>query len=96
MSTKTQALRNVFQTIPAESKATARAIDRDDVRKAIRLAREAKRRVRVYSSAGFVPNAYRYRCQIQFVEVDVPTGRVFTGWTGAQRPRGAGALVVVQ
>lgn len=96
MSTNTKALRALFQSIPAASKKTARAIDKDDVRKAIRLARDAKKRVRVYSSDGFVPNSYRYRCMIQYVEVDVATKRCFTGWTGAQRPRGAGALVVVQ
>lgn len=96
MSTKTAALRALFAQIPASSLKTRRAIDRDDIRTAIRSAKQAKRRVRVYSSAGFVPNSYRGRCEIQYVEVDVASGRCFTGWTGAQRPRGNGSLVVVQ
>lgn len=79
---------------------TARACDWSRVRIALRAASKAKRRVRVYSGAGFVPNSYRWRCQIQYVELTVaPGGRitsVYTGWTGAQRANGAGSLIVVQ
>ena len=99
MSTQTQALRALFAQVPANSTATARAIDRDDIRLALRKAREAKRRVRVYSDAGFVPNSYRWTCKIQYVEVvKTPDGQVraFTGWTGAQRSNASGARVVVQ
>lgn len=98
MSTASKTLRALFASIPAKSTKTARAIDREDIRIAIRKAREAKRRVRVYSDEGFVPNSYRYTCRIQYVEgVKTPAGWTFTtGWTGAQRPRANGALLVVQ
>lgn len=78
---------------------TARACDWSRVRIALRAASQAKRRVRVYSGAGFVPNSYRWRCQIQYVELTVAGGRitsVYTGWTGAQRANAAGSLIVVQ
>jgi hypothetical protein len=99
MTTLTQQLRAVRQQVGAPSKSTARSCDWDDVRAALREARAAKRRVRVYSAAGFVPHSYRYRCQIQFVEVTkAADGRltVRSGWTGAQRSRGQGSLIVVQ
>ena len=98
MSTASKALRSLFSAVPAKSTKTARAIDRDDVRIAIRKAAEAKKRVRVYSSAGFVPNSYRYTCRIQYVEgIKTEDGwRFSTGWTGAQRANAAGQLVVVQ
>lgn len=59
---------------------------------------QVTRRIRAYSPQGFVPNSYRYRCQIQYVEgVAVEGGwRVTLGWTGAQRSRGQGALIVIQ
>lgn len=83
--------------VPVQS--TARAIDWSRVRVAIRAAAHAKRRVRVYSGAGFVPNSYRYRCRIQFVELTLQDGkitRIGTSWTGAQRSGARGSLVVVQ
>jgi len=98
MTTLTKQLRAIRNQVGAPSKSTARSCDWDDVRAALREARDAKRRVRVYSAAGFVPNSYKYRCQIQFVEVVKADGRltVSTGWTGAQRARGQGSLIVVQ
>ena len=99
MTTLTKQLRAIRAKVGAPSKATARSCDWDDVRAALREARDAKRRVRVYSAAGFVPNSYKYRCQIQFVEITkAADGKlsVATGWTGAQRARGQGNLIVVQ
>ena len=99
MTTLTRTLRAVrAQLAPIQS--TRRGCDWSRVRIALRTAAtnpDAKR-VRVYSGAGFVPNSYKWRCQIQYVEVQrTPEGlRVSTGWTGAQRSRGAGSLVVVQ
>jgi hypothetical protein len=69
------------------------------VRVALRAAANAKKRVRVYAGSGFVPNSYKWRCQIQYVEVLLTDGKatsIYANWTGAQRPRGQGSLVVVQ
>lgn len=82
-----------------QTSSTARACDWSRVRVALRAVPQAKRRVRVYAGAGFVPNSYKWRCRIQYVEVVVQDGRatlITTAWTGAQRPRGQGSLVVVQ
>lgn len=77
---------------------TARAIDGDEVAELVAALPAAKRRVRVYSSWGFVPNSYRSRCQIQYIEADLVDGvwRITTGWTGAQRSGGSATRVVVQ
>lgn len=77
---------------------TKRAIGADEVREAFAALPQAKKRIRVYSSQGFVPNSYRNKCLIQYVEANLVDGewRWSTGWTGAQRSRAAGALVVVQ
>lgn len=92
-------LRAIRAELPVESLRTERACDWSRVRVALRAAAQAKRRVRVYAGAGFVPNSYRWKCQIQYVEVRLESGRVTdirTGWTGAQRSGAAGSLVVVQ
>lgn len=92
-------LRAIRATLPSESLRTRRACDWSRVRVALRESSKAKKRVRVYAGAGFVPNSYKYRCEIQFIELRVNNGRVVdigTGWTGAQRSRGAGSLIVVQ
>lgn len=82
-----------------EGLATRRSVDADEVVQAYQALDKAKRRVRVYSAAGFVPNSYRYRCDIQWVEVaKTETGdwdwRL--GWGNAQRSNGRAAKVVVQ
>jgi len=78
---------------------TKRAIDESNVRHAQKLLRRAKHTVRVYSDMGFVPNAYRSRCEIQYVEAvkDAETGKWqwYVGWTGAQRKRGYGPLATI-
>lgn len=91
-------LRAIRSGLQATS-STARACDWSRVRVALRAVPQAKRRVRVYAGAGFVPNSYKWRCLIQYVEVTIKDGRpvsILTSWTGAQRPRGQGSLVVVQ
>lgn len=91
-------LRAIRSGLQATS-STARACDWSRVRVALRAVPQAKRRVRVYAGAGFVPNSYKWRCLIQYVEVTIKDGRVISiiaAWTGAQRPRGQGSLVVVQ
>jgi hypothetical protein len=79
---------------------TRRACDREDVEECIAATANAKRRVRVYSKQGFVPNSYRHECRIQYIEAtrDPQSGdwKFSVGWTGAQRKQGAGTRVVVQ
>ncbi len=77
---------------------TKRAIGADEVREAFAALPQAQKRIRVYSAQGFVPNSYRNKCMIQYVEAELIDGewRWQIGWTGAQRSRGAGSLVVVQ
>ena len=77
---------------------TKRAIGADEVREAFAAMPHAKKRIRVYSSQGFVPGKYRHKCMIQYVEANLVDGewQWATGWTGAQRSRGVGTLVVVQ
>jgi hypothetical protein len=78
---------------------TSRACDWSRVRVALRAAAGAKKRVRVYAGSGFVPNSYKWKCQIQYIEVLLTDGKatsIYANWTGAQRPRGQGSLVVVQ
>jgi len=91
-------LRAIRSRLQATS-STARACDWSRVRVALRAVPQAKRRVRVYAGSGFVPNSYKWKCLIQYVEATIKDGRVVsitTAWTGAQRPRGQGSLVVVQ
>jgi len=81
---------------------TRRAIDADEVKQALKALPEAKNRVRVYSSWGFVANSYKYRSEIQYVEavkVTVDGEDLWewsTGWGRAQRSFGKAATVVVQ
>lgn len=99
MSTASNTLRALFKQIPVKSLSTKRAVDKDCIRTAIREARNAKSRVRVYSKDGFVPNSYKYGCQIQYVEVRKIEGdqlAVSLGWCNAQRRGGSASLVVVQ
>jgi hypothetical protein len=91
-----QTLRAIRASLGPTSK-TARTITWDRVRIAIRASKRAKKRVRVYSSDGFVPNSYKWRCGIQYCEVRRDEGKLIvrTGWSSAQRSHGAGSLVVV-
>ena len=92
-------LRAIRASLPDKVLRTRRGLDWNRVRVALRCAPQAKKRVRVYSGAGFVPNSYRGRCEIQYVEVTLADGQITdirTGWTGAQRANGAASLIVVQ
>lgn len=78
---------------------TRRSLTSTDIAEFERIRAERPcRTVRVYSSAGFVPRSYRWRCDIEFIEYRdcYPEGRVTRGWTQAQRSYGAGDLVVVR
>lgn len=79
---------------------TKRAVDADEVRAALAKLPEAKSRVRVYSSWGFVPNSYRYNVGIQFVEANYDADNEVwvwsVSWGRAQRSNGKGELVVVK
>jgi hypothetical protein len=79
-------------------KSTYRAVGIEEIERAAALINEAEERVRVYSNAGFVPNAYRYRCDIEYVEAlrgtDGWTFRI--GSTSAKRSGGSAAREVVR
>ncbi len=98
MTAITNIIRKLRPALGKPGLATKRACDVRDILIAMRETQNAKRRVRVYSDAGFVPNSYKYRCQIQYVEATKEeSGWQFSvGWTGAQRSRGNGSLLVVQ
>lgn len=99
MTTLSKQLRTIKKHLPEKSISTARACDWDDVRLVLQNLKKAKRRIRAYSDDGFVPNSYRWKCSIQYIEATKnPDGswRIYSGWTGAQRPRGQGNLFVVQ
>jgi hypothetical protein len=94
------AMRGSLRQIRAKlrrTRKTARTISWDDVRSAIRASKNAKTRVRVYSPDGFVPNSYKWRCDIQYCEVRRVDGKleVITGWSSAKRTHAAGNLFVV-
>lgn len=77
---------------------TRRAVGEKEVRTAYSNLKRAKKRVRVYSSQGFVPTSYR-SAQIQFVEAerDAEGNWVWRiAWGSAGRSHGQGALIVVQ
>ena len=98
MTTATRIARQLKPSLGKPGLSTSRACDVRDILIAVRESTNAKRRVRVYSSRGFVPNAYGWRCLIQYVEgTKTDEGWRFNlGWTGAQRSGGRGPLIVVQ
>lgn len=99
MTTATSKVRELRAQLGAPGLKTRRACNVRDILICIQAAQKnAKRRVRVYSGAGFVPNSYRHRCEIQYIEaVKRDDGWHYSvGWTGAQRSNGRGSLMVVQ
>lgn len=88
-------------TFGPEGLATRRSIDAHEVCDAYSAIEhdKAKKRVRVYSAAGFVPNSYRYRCDIQFVEAvrtDDDNWEWSVHWGSAKRSNGRAATTVVR
>lgn len=78
-----------------------RYVDESEIDRAIALARRyPKKRVRVYSSDGFVPSSYQYPAQIDYVEFGPRQAEnyreAYIGTACASRRRGRGALEVVQ
>ena len=77
-----------------------RYVDADEMTQLVEALPQATKRARVYSSAGFVPNCYRYSCPMEAIEAtkDTETGnwlvQVIT--TDAKRSGGNGPKVVVQ
>ncbi len=53
--------------------------------------------IRVYSRDGFVPNSYKYRCEIRYFEATRKEGKLVigAGYGDAKRSHGNGALVTV-
>lgn len=78
---------------------TARACTVRDILVCVRESARAKKRVRVYSRMGFLPNKYKWRATIQYIEARRDADgqwRYFVGKSSAQRSGASGALVVVQ
>ena len=62
------------------------------------LTESAKRRVRVYAAGGFVPNAYKWPCAIQYIEAyraDTGDWVVYESACDAKRSHGRGPRFVV-
>lgn len=99
MTTTTSKVRELRAQLGTPGLKTRRACDVRDILLCMQAAQKnARRRVRVYSDAGFVPNSYRHRCEIQYVEaikID-DCWHYSVGWTGAQRSNARGSLMVVQ
>lgn len=53
--------------------------------------------IRVYSRDGFVPNSYKYRCEIRYFEAVRKEGELVIGasYGDAKRRHGNGALVTI-
>lgn len=71
-----------------------------DLEEAVKLHadNQSVKTIRVYSYQGFVPNAYKYRCLIAFIEaVRQENGefKFYGGQTDAKRSRGNGALLTI-
>jgi hypothetical protein len=84
-----------------EGYATRRSVDAQEVCEAFNAIeyRNPKRRVRVYSAAGFVPNSYRYDCKIQFVEAERTEAGDWAwhlSWGNAQRANARATRQVVR
>ena len=80
-----------------EGKARARCLWQSDIDRFLELvAANPTKRVRVYSSEGFVPNSYKYKAEISYVEYDPNTRDTWVGRSGAQRSYGNGNTEVVQ
>ena len=77
---------------------TYREIYESDLNDLIKSCPKAKKRVRVYSQDGFVSNAYKWRCRIQYIEATAKGGEwhIRLGDTSAQRSYGEGAHIVIQ
>lgn len=92
MTTKNQIL-EAAKTI--EGKRRQRTLTETDAADFLQLAAANPGcRVRVYSADGFVPNAYKYRAPITYVECQ-PDGTVAVRETDAKRSNGGGSTRVV-
>lgn len=85
-----------------EGKRRGRLLTQGDVVSFIELVANAtpeQHSIRVYSSGGFVPNSYKYRVMISYLQAerDVDTGEFAWGVfeTDAKRSKGRGALITV-
>ena len=78
-----------------------RVLDRSDVELFVELVNRANdniHTIRVYSSAGFVANSYKYRADISYLQADRQedgTFHCYASTCDAKRSHGNGALVTV-
>jgi hypothetical protein len=81
-------------------RARSRTIGEDEAKEMLELvanADDAVHTIRVYSGQGFVPNSYKYRCEIRYFEATRKEGQfvIGAGYGDAKRSHGNGALVTV-
>ena len=76
---------------------TYREVYESDLNDLIKACRRGTRRIRVYSSDGFVPNSYRGRCTIEFLEALVKNEEwhIDLGTSNAQRSYANGPHIVI-
>lgn len=77
------------------SLSTRRGLSNNDILRLENYKPTAKRKVRVYSCWGFVPNSYKYPCRIQWCEWNKEKNEYDVGWSSAQRAYGRGSLTIV-
>lgn len=84
----------------ANGKARQRTIGKAEATEILKLVERADdsvHTIRVYSHDGFVPNSYKYRCEIRYFEATRKDGELVirTGYCDAKRSRGEGAIVTI-
>lgn len=81
-------------------RARSRTIGESEAKEMLKLVANADdnvRTIRVYSRDGFVPNSYKYRCEIRYFEATRKDGKLVIGasYGDAKRSHGNGSLVTV-
>lgn len=85
----------IWSKCSQSTRRTWRGLSMDDIELFCKLVRNnPHKRVRVYSHMGFVPNAYRYPCAIEWIE-RTKEGRIRISGGSAQRPCGDGPHAIV-
>ena len=81
-------------------RARSRTIGEGEAKEVMELvanADDATHTIRVYSREGFVPNSYKYRCEIRYFEATRKEGKLVIGasYGDAKRSHANGALATV-
>ena len=91
-------LRSLINRDNTPTSSTMRKVGEQEIKTLIKTLKKAKKRVRIYSSEGFVPNSYKWPCRIEYIEAIISAGEwhLKKGHTSAQRSYGQGNLLVIQ